>query len=122
MLRRRSGQVQSVTAAPRSLRADVHSREVRYLISMGIRTACFVAAFFTDGLLRWVCVAGAFILPYFAVVIANAGRERAPQDLQPYVPLGRPELPAGGPEAPSETNPGSTQSGRTGTDRGRADQ
>ena len=29
-----------------------------------------------DGALRWTLIVGAVVLPYFAVVIANAGRER----------------------------------------------
>ena len=29
-----------------------------------------------EGVLRWVLIVGAVVLPYFAVVIANAGRER----------------------------------------------
>ncbi len=49
---------------------------VRYAISMAIRTVCVVLAVVVDGPLRWVFVAGAVLLPYVAVVLANAGRER----------------------------------------------
>lgn len=44
----------------------------RYLITMGIRIACFVLAVVFEGWVRWVFVAGAAILPYIAVVLANA--------------------------------------------------
>jgi hypothetical protein len=69
--------VYQVTGARRSVSEDVSSRTRRYLISMGIRTVCLPLAVFTDGWVRWVFVAGAVLLPYFAVIIANAGRERA---------------------------------------------
>lgn len=69
--------VYQVTGARRSVSEDVGSRTKRYLISMGIRTVCLPLAVFTDGWVRWVFVAGAVLLPYFAVIIANAGRERA---------------------------------------------
>ncbi|PYF98963.1 Protein of unknown function [Georgenia satyanarayanai] len=65
----------------RPLSEDVHGRAVRYVISMAIRSGCLVGILFTDGWLRWVMVAGAVLLPYFAVVLANAGKERpAPAD------------------------------------------
>jgi hypothetical protein len=70
-------EIQSVTGARTSLSEDVRGRTQRYLISMGIRTACVVGAVFTGGVLRWVLVAAAIGLPYIAVVMANAGRERA---------------------------------------------
>ena len=43
---------------------------------MSIRTACFVLAIFAHGALRWTLLAGALLLPYFSVIVANAGRER----------------------------------------------
>lgn len=44
---------------------------------MGIRTLCFVGAVVVgDGWLRWVLVAGAFVLPYVAVVMANSAAPR----------------------------------------------
>ncbi len=82
----------------RPLSEDVHGRAVRYVISMAIRSACLVGILFTDGWLRWVMVAGAVLLPYFAVVLANAGRERpAPADTL----MERPAIEA----APSEQRP-----------------
>jgi Protein of unknown function (DUF3099) len=66
----------SITSARSSRSDDIRRREVKYLISMGIRTICFVLAVVLTGPLRWVMVTGAFILPYFAVVIANAADSR----------------------------------------------
>ena len=72
-----------ITDAPVSPGADVAARQKRYLISMGIRTVCFVGAVAVgDGWLRWVLVAGALVLPYIAVVMANSA---SPQVLQPRV-------------------------------------
>lgn len=69
------------------------------MFSMGLRTLCFIGAVFTDGWIRWVLVAGAVILPYLAVVVANGGREPTKdQDdqLSVYVqPQYQPALPAG---------------------------
>jgi hypothetical protein len=50
---------------------------VRYLLSMGIRTACFVGAIVAQGWLRWTLVAAALVLPYIAVVLANATDHRS---------------------------------------------
>lgn len=49
----------------------------KYLISMGIRTVCFVGAAFASGWLRWTLVAAAVVLPLFAVILANAVKPRA---------------------------------------------
>jgi Protein of unknown function (DUF3099) len=68
--------VYQITSARPGVRDDVDSRTRRYLISMGVRTACFLGAVFTGGWLRWVLIAGALVLPYLSVVFANGGRER----------------------------------------------
>jgi Protein of unknown function (DUF3099) len=93
----------SITGAPKSRTDDVRSREVRYLISMGIRVACFIGAFVTEGVVRWVLIVAAVLLPYIAVVIANAGRERTRNAPAPYIPEGRKQLPAGGSAVVGET-------------------
>ncbi|MEJ7628254.1 MAG: DUF3099 domain-containing protein [Nocardioidaceae bacterium] len=69
----------SITSARSSRSDDIRRRQTWYLFSMGIRTLCFVLAVVLSGPLRWVMVGGAFFLPYFAVVIANAadGRQAA---------------------------------------------
>ena len=81
--------VHKITAARPSLSDDIRSRQFRYLVSMSIRTACFVLAIVTSGPLRWVFFAGAVVLPYVAVVLANAGRPTAePIPLVPPVARG----------------------------------
>jgi hypothetical protein len=39
---------------------------------MTIRVACVILAVVVDGWPRWIFIAGAVLLPYFAVVIANS--------------------------------------------------
>jgi hypothetical protein len=70
-----SGDVFTITEAQRGLSVEQTGRTRRYLISMGIRTACVILAIFVSGWPRWVFITGAVVLPYLAVVIANAGRE-----------------------------------------------
>jgi hypothetical protein len=50
-------------------------RNRKYMWSMSIRMACFAAALFTDGIWRWIFLIGSLVLPWVAVVLANAGRE-----------------------------------------------
>ena len=72
----------TITGAQRGLSREQTGRTRKYLISMGIRTACVIAAIVTPGWMRWVFIAGAVALPYLAVVVANAGRENdEPGDL-----------------------------------------
>lgn len=42
---------------------------------MMVRTACFIATIFLPSPYRWFAMGSALVLPYIAVVIANAGRE-----------------------------------------------
>jgi hypothetical protein len=69
-------EVFSISTVETGLTEDQSGRQRRYLYSMGLRTACFVGGIMAEGVLRWVLIFGAVVLPYFAVVIANAGRER----------------------------------------------
>jgi hypothetical protein len=85
----------SITAARRSRSEDIRGREVRYVLSMLARTACFVGAVFTDGVLRWVLVAGALFLPYIAVVLANAGVQRDPTPPEAFTAGPAPQLDPG---------------------------
>jgi hypothetical protein len=75
---RREAEPVRITTAPQSHHDDIARRRRRYLISMGVRTACFVGAIFVGGWLRWVLLVGAFVLPYVAVVMANAANPRIP--------------------------------------------
>ena len=76
---------------------DISYRQRRYLLMMGIRAACFVIAvvMFVNhlGWLTVIPAVGAIIIPYFAVVFANGGREpdntRGFMEYQPNVPATR---------------------------------
>ena len=105
---------QQITTADTALDDDMKSRIIKYSITMGIRTACFVGAYFAFvadmHILMWICVAGAVVLPYPAVIFANAGRERTRDDrsaLLEQAPLT--ELPP----ARGETISGDTLGGET---------
>jgi hypothetical protein len=73
-----------ITTARRGHAEDVSARQRRYLISMGVRTACFLLAVVCIGhWFMWVFLGASLVLPPIAVIIANAN---APTD------------PGGGPE------------------------
>ena len=69
-------EVFSITGATSGTTDAQKGRQRIYLLSMGIRTSCFVGSVIATGPLRWALFVGAIALPYFAVIIANAGRER----------------------------------------------
>lgn len=75
---RREPDAVRITTAPPSHHDDVLRRRRRYMISMTIRTLCFIGAVFFTGTLRWILVAASLILPYVAVVMANAASPRIP--------------------------------------------
>lgn len=89
--------MQRITAAPEPLGADVARRQRRYLVQMGIRVVCFLLAILTwSRVPSWVSlvlVVAAVVLPYVAVLLANAGRERR-DEIDPFVE--RRELGPGG--------------------------
>ncbi len=92
--RNRRPQVALVTQAQPSLSADIAARQRRYLIMMGIRVACFaltVGLFVAGaGWFAAIPAVGAIAIPYFAVVMANGGREQAStrgfREYQPRLP------------------------------------
>lgn len=63
---------------------------LKYGIMMGIRVICLIVVFFLPGWWKVVPALGAVFLPYFAVVVANVGSDRAieaverPGTVQPY--------------------------------------
>ena len=93
----------SITSARASRSVDIRRREVRYLTSMGIRTLCFVGAFVASGPLRWILVVAAVILPYVAVVIANATDRRGASAPATFVTQQRPMLESGPDDDPRAT-------------------
>jgi xanthine/uracil permease len=63
-----------VTTAPVSPRDERRQRERRYLITMAVRVVAFiVAVVFATGWIRVIAVILALVLPWVAVVLANAG-------------------------------------------------
>lgn len=64
-----------ITSARDPLSLEQRGRQRRYFISMMVRTACFISSIFLPSPYRWIAISGAVLLPYVAVVIANAGRE-----------------------------------------------
>jgi DUF3099 family protein len=87
--------VHLVTQARRSMSEDIRYRQNRYLLMMAIRAVCFGAAvlMFVNhlGWLAAVPAAGAILIPYFAVVFANGGRE--PENVRGFMEY-RSNLPA----------------------------
>ncbi|MFF4584823.1 DUF3099 domain-containing protein [Streptomyces sp. NPDC001388] len=74
-------QVFRITGARQGLQEDVRGRQRRYVISMTIRTMSVILAATLWNVERHVAVVALVlgaVLPYIAVVIANAGRENAP--------------------------------------------
>jgi len=86
--------VQSVTTAHAGRLEGVATRQRRYLLMMGIRIACLPLAVLVDGWARWIFIAGAVVLPYIAVVIANAVERPRDGTLTPAHPIPRAALPA----------------------------
>jgi len=82
-MRKRSGRPQLITDAERSVEEELRFREIRYVIMMSLRAVCVIVG----GILVMVhapllpvwlvlCVAGAVVLPWCAVLLAN---DRAPR-------------------------------------------
>lgn len=88
-------EVFTITEAQRGLSVEQVSRQRRYLTSMIIRTLCVVGAILIPGWPRAVFLVAAIVLPYLAVVIANAGRENdEPGDVGAVDPYAHRALPA----------------------------
>lgn len=105
---------QSITSAPEPLGADQARRQRRYLVQMGIRVLCFLlAAILWQHVPMWVgltLIVGAVVLPYVAVLLANAGRERqsAPAPyaaLPPQIDTAPPARPVPDPRRPDDDDP-----------------
>ena len=77
----------SITSIPRSPQDDRRSRMLQYSLAMGIRTVCIVLCIFVRGWWLLIPALGAIVLPYIAVVLANAagGRGRNAEGYEPGV-------------------------------------
>lgn len=91
----RHPEVTSITAVPASMAEDQGRRLRQYLVQMSIRLVLILlAALLVEGWLLWVCIAGAIVLPYTAVIFANAGRDRSARETSTVPPAPPSELPA----------------------------
>jgi uncharacterized membrane protein len=93
--RRDAARAESITRARTGLTKDLRGRQRRYLTAMLVRTACVVVMAATWN--RWPAVAvgalaGAVLIPYLAVVAAQAGW-RQQRGTRPVL-VGIPEEPA----------------------------
>jgi hypothetical protein len=93
-----------ITGARQGLADDVRGRQRRYVISMSLRTVAVILATVLWNVERHVAIVALVlggVLPYIAVVIANAGRENPPSLPSTFVPTpSRPMI------APVPTPPG----------------
>ena len=110
---------QLVTEARKPRSEDIAYRERRYLIMMAFRVGCFVLtiALFAAGAgwLAAIPAVGALVIPYFAVVFANGGREpTSTRGFRAYEPnLPQRYSPPGG-DGPSPGQPGDDHPARPG--------
>ncbi|HEX5089450.1 MAG TPA: DUF3099 domain-containing protein [Nocardioides sp.] len=78
--RSREPEAVRITSAAASRNDDIDARQRRYLFSMGVRTLCFVGAIVAASFgIHWlwpILIVGAVVLPYVAVVMANAATTR----------------------------------------------
>ena len=90
----RSSEAVRITTAAASRDEELRHRQRRYVVSMAIRTVCFVAAVLVgSGWLMWLLIVAAVFLPYVAVVMANAADTRSDPFTLPAADMHRPELP-----------------------------
>ncbi|SEM11088.1 DUF3099 domain-containing protein [Streptacidiphilus jiangxiensis] len=71
-----------ITGARTGLTEDVRGRQRRYMFAMVVRTVCVILAVVLwqeSRIAAIVALVGGTVIPYFAVVFANAGREGAPK-------------------------------------------
>ncbi|WP_338777079.1 DUF3099 domain-containing protein [Streptomyces sp. DG1A-41] len=111
-MRKRHGgghaEVFRITGARAGLQEDVRGRQRRYVISMTVRTISVILAATLWNVERHVAIVAlvlGLVLPYIAVVIANAGRENAPSLPSTFVvPPVRPMIaPSGTQDGPAES-------------------
>jgi hypothetical protein len=103
-----NAQVFRITGARTSLQEDVRGRQRRYVISMTVRTLSVILAATLWNVERHVAIVALVlgaVLPYVAVVIANAGRENAPSLPSTFVVTPTPPM-----IAPPSTSGGTAQS------------
>ncbi|MCX4773443.1 DUF3099 domain-containing protein [Streptomyces sp. NBC_01260] len=122
MRKQSDAEVFRITGARQGLADDVRGRQRRYVISMSVRTLSVIAAVVLWNVERYVAIVGlalGVLLPYVAVVIANAGRENTPSLPSTFVPAPpRPALGAAPVAGPAEAGPETGQAFRSGDPQG----
>lgn len=90
MIRKQNSvQVFRITGARQGLDEDVRGRQRRYVIAMSVRTVSVILAVTLWNVERPVAIVALVlgaVLPYIAVVLANAGRGKAPSPMATFVP------------------------------------
>ncbi len=84
-----------ITNAGRSQSLELAERQKRYLITMGIRTGCFIAFLVVPGWWKLVALGVAALLPAFAVLFANNTDHRPPAGPGKDTPAGTLAITAG---------------------------
>ena len=84
-----------ITTAGRSHSLDLEERQRRYILTMAVRTACFIAFLIVPGWWKVATLIAAAVLPAIAVLLANNVDHRPPATLPPEDGADRPALPAG---------------------------
>lgn len=93
---RKDEDVLEITSVPMSRADEQRGRQRRYLLSMSLRTICFVGAIVVgNNWVRYVLLAGALVLPYIAVVMANAVVTQLPGSGPESPDFDRKQLPHG---------------------------
>nr|MDT0657010.1 DUF3099 domain-containing protein [Micromonospora sp. DSM 115978] len=83
-MKRQAYQPILITDAPRSQDDQLRSRQVRYVVMMGVRAACVIVGAILVGVeapMLWLwlplCAVGMILLPWLAVLLAN---DRPPKE------------------------------------------
>ncbi|HWL01393.1 MAG TPA: DUF3099 domain-containing protein [Microbacteriaceae bacterium] len=77
----------AITALPISPHEDQRRRFITYTVTMAIRVVCVVACLFVTGWWQLLCLAGAVVLPYIAVVLANVSKTKVAEEPEAPGPL-----------------------------------
>ncbi|WP_030264726.1 DUF3099 domain-containing protein [Streptomyces violens] len=118
MRKQSSAQSFRITGARQGLTEDVRGRQRRYVISMSLRTVAVILTAVLWNVERHVAIItliAGLVLPYVAVVIANAGRENVTSLPSTFVATpSRPMLTSSADESTQEPGAeGGPEAGRT---------
>ncbi|SDS05023.1 DUF3099 domain-containing protein [Microlunatus soli] len=74
---RRGDNPSLITSAQPGASEDFRGRQIRYVVTMGFRVACFIAMIWVPNPWRWLLFAAAVVLPAIAVMFANQADQRS---------------------------------------------